>query len=85
MAASSRRQTRTRAPFIIGFPGHTFTTDPTPEDAERASFDARANRALRGTLTGESMADWGPRYIREARAMLTLTQHRGTLWERVSR
>jgi hypothetical protein len=73
------------APFTTGFLGAIFIIKPTPDDAWRASFDARANRALRGTLTGESMAEWGPRYIREARAVMTLTQHRGTLWERVSR
>jgi hypothetical protein len=47
-------------------------------------FDTRANRALRGTVTGESMADWGPRYIREARAVLAMSTPAGQLWQRVA-
>lgn len=83
-AKQASRMTPKRAPIIAGMPGDSFTINPTPAAAERAGFDARANRALRGTATGESMAAWGQRYLREARAMLTLTQYPGTLWERVS-
>lgn len=74
------------APLIVHvLGGELIEHTPTPESAERAYFDTRANRALRGTLTGESMAEWGPRYIREARAMLTLNANMGQLWERVCR
>lgn len=52
--------------------------------AERSHFDARANRALCGTATGESMAGWGERYMREARAVLAMSSTPGTLWERVA-
>ena len=56
---------------------------PTPEKAARAYFASRVHRALRGTASGESMATWGPQYIREARAVLDMSAARGTLWERV--
>lgn len=47
-------------------------------------FDTRAHCALHSTLTGESMATWGPRYIKEAKAILALGNGRGSLWARVS-
>ncbi len=72
------------APIIAGLPGDTFQITPTAESAERAYFATRADRALHGTLTGESMATWGPRYTREARAQLALNQRPGQLWERIS-
>jgi hypothetical protein len=75
-----------RAQIVVpGMEAKTFyTVEPTPQSAERAYGDTLAREALRGTLTGESMADWGPRYIREARALLRMRQQPGTLWERVS-
>lgn len=73
-----------RARMVSRFDGDTMFITPTPESATRAGFDARANRALRGTASGESMATWGPRYIREARAVLRMAQARGTLWDRVA-
>ena len=75
-----------RAQIILpGLDRKTFyTVTPTPEGAAYAYADNRAYRALRGTATGESMATWGPRYVREARAVFAMSQAVGTLWERVS-
>lgn len=64
--------------------GSAFLIDnPTPKLAERAYFDVRSDRALHSTATGESMADWGELYIREAKAIMSLGQRQGQLWERV--
>lgn len=65
----------------------TLDGDPipaTPAHAEMRYADTRANRALHSTLTGESMATWGPRYIKEAKAILKLGKGKGTLWERLA-
>lgn len=52
--------------------------------ARCAHGDFRAHLALHGTITGESMATWGDRYIREAKAILKLGKGKGTLWERLA-
>jgi hypothetical protein len=70
------------APIIAGLAGQEFIIHPTPVSAGYAHFDARANRALHMTLTGESMAEWGPLYLRDARAVLSKSQRQGQLWER---
>lgn len=43
--------------------------------------DTRAHRALHSTVTGENMADWGPQYIAEAKAIMRRGSHRGRLWQ----
>lgn len=58
----------------------------TPDEklAEFHYFDTRADRVLHGTASGESMATWGPLYLRDARARMKLGDRRGTLWERLA-
>lgn len=70
------------APIVAGLPGDRFEFVPNEESARRAYFDERARIALHGTASGESMADWGPHYLRQARAMMR--QHPGQLWERLA-
>lgn len=70
------------APIISPIDGEILP--PSETYAHAHYFDVRANRALRGTASGESMADWGPRYIREARAVVAMSQPAGQLWQRVA-
>ena len=72
------------APIVMRLGTDEFPIGAVNPDAEYHYGDTRANRALHSTLTGESMATWGPRYIREAKAILKLGKGKGTLWERLA-
>jgi hypothetical protein len=76
-AARADRNAPPCAPIVSPLDGTPFT--PSKEYASAFYFDTRANRALHGTMTGESMATWGPHYMRQARAMLRLAPQ-GRLW-----